>query len=143
MEKRSAYTIKTLLEEMKTELPKFKKGMVFETLQTFFPKSNVPKENRNVFFREQSFTKPLACSRKDKENYIKEDSPVSYFFKETTRGDFLEIKEVKNGIALCENLSLKNDIREEFYKNELIEIKYNDLVNGLVRIYRRKIDKFF
>lgn len=103
----------------------------------------MPKEKRNLNYNGASFTKPLACNRKDKEKYVKEDSPLTDFFKEKTRGDFLEVLEIKNDVAYCRNVSLKEDIAEEFYKDETIKITYNDLAAGSVKIYRRKIDKFF
>jgi len=143
MEKRSIHTIQTLLEELKEGLPTLKKGMIFETLKSIFPTSEMPKEKRNLNYKGASFTKPLACNRKDKENYVKENSPLSDFFKEKTRGDFLEVVEVKGDTAYCVNVSLNENISEEFYKNETIQITYNDLAAGSVKIYRRKIDKFF
>ena len=145
MSKRSSYTIGQILKELKEELPSFKKGMVFETLQTFFPEENKPREEKNIEINEQSFTKPLACSRKDKEKYIKENSPISEFHEETTRGDFLRAVKINKdkGIAYCSNISLKESIREKYYLEELIPITYDDIISGKVKIYRRKIEKFF
>lgn len=143
MEKRSTYTIQTLLEELKEGLPELKQGMIFETHKSIFPSPETPKENRNITYRESSFTKPLACNKKDKENYVKENSPAADFFAETSRGDFLRVEEIKNNIAYCTNLSMTEDIKDEFYKEELIPITYNDIAAGKVKIYRRNIEKFF
>lgn len=143
MERRSTYTIKTLLEELKDNLVSFKKGMIFETVKSIFPTTEIPRNKRNIVVENISFTKPLACNKKDKENYIKENSPVSSFFKETKRGDFLEVVEIKNDIAYCRNLSLKEDILKKYYKNELIKISYDELINGSIKLYRRNIQKFF
>lgn len=145
MSKRSSYTIGQILKELKEELPSFKKGMVFETLQTFFPAEKKPREEKNIEINEQSFTKPLACSRKDKEKYIKEESPVADFHEEKTRGDFLRAVKINKdkGIAYCSNISLKEFIREKYYSEELIPITYDDIISGKVKIYRRKIEKFF
>lgn len=143
MENRSAYTIQALLDELKERSPTFKQGMIFETQKTIFPSNEIPKEKRNITYKEVSFTKPLACNKKDKENYIKENSPAASFFKETTRGDFLIIENIKDKVAFCRNLSLKENVVEEFYKDELIPITYKDVSIGKVKIYRRKIAKFF
>jgi len=143
MEKRSVYTIKTLLEELKENLVTFKNGMIFETIKSIFPTTEVPKNKRIVEFNKISFTKPLACNKKDKENYLKEDSPVANFFKENKRGDFLQVVEVKNEIAYCKNLSLKEEISKKYYKDELIKITYDDLISGNIKLYRRNIQKFF
>lgn len=142
MENRSAYTIETLLEELKEGLPAFKKGMIFETHKTIFPDLSTPKEKRNITYNDSSFTKPLACNRKDKENYVKEESPAANFFKEITRGDFLRVEKIKNEVAYCVNVSLKEEIKKEFYK-DLIPITYNDIASGKVKIYRRNIERFF
>jgi len=143
MEKRSTHTIQALLDELREGIPSFKEGMIFETHKSIFPDEKIPKEKRNVSFGGSSFTKPLACNRKAKEKYLKEESPVLNFFKETSRGDFLIIKKINNKVAYCKNLSLKETIAEEFYKDELIPIALNDVLIGKVKIYRRKIEKFF
>lgn len=145
MNKRTSGTINQILKELKEELPSFKKGMVFETLLTFFPDAEMPRKEKNLEIKEQEFTKPLACSRKDKEKYIKENSPIAEFHEETTRGDFLRAVKInkEKGIAYCENASLKENIKEQYYNNELIPITYDDIISGKVKMYRRKIEKFF
>lgn len=145
MSNRSSKTINAILKELKEELPSFKKGMIFETLLTFFPENSMAREERNLEINSQEFTKPLACSRKDKEKYVKESSPVAEFHEEGTRGDFLRAVKInkEKGIAYCENVSLKESIKEKYYNNELIPITYDDIISGKVKIYRRKIDKFF
>lgn len=143
MERRSTYTIQTLLEELKEGLPTLKEGMIFETHKSIFPSMDTPKENRNITYKELSFTKPLACNRKDKENYLKENSPAADFFKETSRGDFLRVEKIEDDIAYCLNLSLEESIKNEFYNKELVPITYNDIAAGKVKVYRRNIEKFF
>jgi len=138
MNERAKITLGELLEELKEDLPNLKKGMVFETITTFFDES----ADKNIIIEDQKFTKPLACSKKDKEKYLKEDSPISKFHRETKRGDFLRVVKINKGIALCENLSLKDTIKEKYYK-DLINITYNDVIFGKVKIYRRNTDKFF
>jgi len=145
MGNRTSTTINQILKELKEELPSFKKGMIFETLLTFFPSEDKPRKEKNLEIKEQEFTKPLACSRKDKEKYIKEESPIAEFHQETTRGDFLRAVKINKdkGIAYCENVSLKESIKSKYYNDELIPITYDDIISGKVKIYRRKIDKFF
>lgn len=145
-DKRSSRTIQSILNELKEGLPAFKKGMVLETLSTFFPDENKPRSEKNIEINENiSFTKPLACSKKDKEKYEKEHSPISEFHEEKTRGDFLRVVKInkEKGIAYCQNVSLKESIRNKYYQNEIIPITYDDIVSGKVKIYRRKIEKFF
>ncbi len=141
--KRSIQTINAILEELKNNLPSFKEGMVFETLETIFPQDKgILNEESVVEYQGNSFTKPLAVNRKEKEKYFKEESPVSDFFEERTRGDFLRVVKINNkGEALCENLSIKKDIREQFY--DYIPINEEDLAKGKVKIYKRNIKKFF
>lgn len=143
MERRSRHTINTLLTEMKQGIPALKKGMIFETMKSVFPANDIPREKKNITLEGTSFTKPMACNAKDKEKYIKEESPVASFFAEHNRGDFLKAVKVENDTAYCINISLKEEIREEYYKEELIPISYLDIANNTYRIYRRNIQKFF
>lgn len=143
--KSSAVTVRQILDELKETIPKFKKGMVFETLTTFFPEENVKREFKNIITEEIEFTKPLACCRKDKQKYIKENSPIKDFHRETTRGDFLKVVKVNKdkGIAFCINVSLKEEIGKKYYSEEFIPITFEDIFSGKVKIYRRNIEKFF
>lgn len=135
--------IKEILEEMKTSMPLLKKGMIFETINSIYPTPMMDKFKKNISYKNVTFTKPLACNKKDKENFLKEDSPLKDFFKETSRGDFLEVLEIKGEYAICKNCSMKKEILNEFYKNEKVIISNYDIIIGNVKIYRRKIDKFF
>ena len=45
--------------------------------------------------------------------------------------------------AKCINLSLREEIRDEFYKDEYITISFEDIVNGTIKQVKRKIDKYF
>ena len=141
-EKRSAHTIRTLLKELKESLPKFEKGQIFETLKSIYPNSNTPKEKKNIVLEGMTFTKPLALSRKDKTNLIKEESLMVGFFKNLSRGDFLKVVDVNGSIAKCINISLVESIANKFYKEDRITLSINELANGTTRLFRRKVSKY-
>lgn len=142
--KRSTYTLQQLLNEIKSTTPSFKVGQLFETLKSIYPDVRVPREKKNVTYEDISFTKPMASSRKAKQTFLKEESPVAGFFRNTTKGDFLRVEKVEGKKAYCINLSLKEDIRERFYKEEYIVVDYMMIANGTVRPYKRKnIEKYF
>ena len=88
-------------------------------------------------------TSPMANNRKAKTQFIKQKSPIGDFFEEVTRGDFLKVIEVNGEIARCVNISLKEDIIEEFYKDETVNISIDMIIEGHIKQYRRKVDKFF
>jgi hypothetical protein len=141
-EKRSTYTLRTLLEELKEKLPKLEKGQIFETLKSIYPDSEIPKEKKNIIIENSTFTKPLALSRKDKSNLLKENSKMVGFFKNLTRGDFLKVVEVEGSKVKCINLSLKEDVLKKYYKEESILLGIEELANGTVKLFKRKVSKF-
>ena len=141
-EKRSTYTLRTLLEELKEKLPELQKGQIFETLKSIYPDSEIPKEKKNIIVENSTFTKPLALSRKDKSNLIKEKSKMVGFFKNLTRGDFLKVIEVEGSKVKCINLSLKEDVLKKFYKEDSILLGIEELANGTVKLFKRKVSKF-
>lgn len=142
IEKRSTYTIKTLLQELKKTTPIFKVGQIFETLKSIYPDTNLPRNKVDIKIDDTLFTKPLASSRKDKIKYIKENSPISNFFKNISKGDFLKVVELKDNNAICINLSLKEGIREKYYNNEKIIISFNMIANGTIKQFKRKVIKY-
>jgi hypothetical protein len=146
MTKRSKYTLQQLLDEVKQTTPSFYEGQIFETLKSIYPSTKTPRYKKNITYKDISFTKPLASSRKAKENFIKEGSPVKDFFKNTTKGDFLRVVETDGKVAKCINLSLKEDIREDYYSNDEDNIifDYFMIANGTVKHFKRKnVDKYF
>jgi len=146
MEKRSSYTITTLLEELKQKFPKFEKNQIFETLKSIYPDSTISKENKNITLDKNTFTKPLALNRKDKSFLLKRENKMISFFKNLSKGDFLKVIEVEeNDSAKCINLSLQENIREQYYNDnetKYINLAFSDIANGNVRLMRRKIDKY-
>jgi len=129
--------INVLLEDLKSF--SFKEGQTFETLRTIYPNKpgNVIKHNNKYF------TKPFALDKKSKKDTLKEADALNDFFKETSRGDFVRVVSVSNNgkEAICENLSLKDDIKEKYYKeNFVLENSY--LKDGSLKLCKRKIDKY-
>jgi hypothetical protein len=141
-QKKSTHTINSLLEELKEKFPHFEKNQIFETLKSVYPDSSIPKEQRNISLGGRIFTKPLAVSRRDKTIFIKEESDIANFFKNTSRGDFIQVVETDGKTAKCINLSLNEDIRNKYYKDSFINIGFEDIANGTVRPFRRKVDKY-
>lgn len=142
--KRSTYTINTLLEELKERFPRFEKNQIFEIIKSVYPDSSIPKNKRNISFNGKIFTKPLAVSRRDKAVFIKENNKMTSFFKNLSRGDFIQVIETDGKTAKCVNLSLKEDVKQKYYNDEvsLIELTFEDIANGTVRPFKRKVDKY-
>jgi hypothetical protein len=146
MNRRSKYTLQQLLDEVKQTIPSFQEGQIFETIKSIYPNIKISRNKRNINYKNISFTKPLASSRKAKENFLKEDSPLRDFYKNFSKGDFLLVIETNGKIAKCVNLSLKENIKENFYNNEedYIFLDYTMIANGTVKLFKRKnIDKYF
>jgi len=137
------YTLQSLLDELKENISPFKEGMIFETIKSIYPDSKVSKMNKNILINGKRVTKPLASNRKAKNQFVKENSVIKDFFSEMTRGDFLKVVKIENKVAKCINMSLKEDIVNKYYLNEVIDIDLNMIVDGYVKQYKRKVDKFF
>jgi hypothetical protein len=142
--KRSKCTINTLLDELKERFPRFEKNQIFEIVKSVYPDSNIPKEKRNISFDGKVFTKPLAVSRRDKAVFIKEHNKMANFFKNLTRGDFIQVIETDGVTAKCVNLSLKEDVKQKYYNDDasIIMLAFEDVANGTVRPFKRKVDKY-
>lgn len=143
MESKATYTLRLLLEEIGQNLPDFKEGQVYETLKSVYPNvSEMKRENRNILVEGIMMTKPLAVSKKSKELFKKESSPLFDFFKNSTKGDFLKVVKVEEDKAYCENISIKEDVKNKFYKNELVKITKEDILNGNFKLFKRKVNKY-
>lgn len=145
MKNRAKHTLKSLLEELKINYPSFEEGQIFEILKSIYPDSSINKENKIIFLNSKEFTKPLAVSRRDKAVMLKEGNEMLSFFRNTTKGDFIKIVEVKDEKAKCVNLSLKESIKEKYYKDKdtkYINISFDDIANGNLKLIKRKIDKY-
>jgi hypothetical protein len=144
-QKRSRITINILLEDLKKKTPSFKEGQIFEIQKSIYPKEDVPKDKKNIEINEKIFTKPLALSRKDKNNAIKEHSTLVDFFKNTSRGDFLKVVKVDGLKAECVNLSLKEEILKRYYNDDFtkqVTLRLEDIANGTAKPFSRKLNKY-
>lgn len=134
-------TLREILDEAKKNLPKFKEGQFFETLKSIYPIEE-SKEKRNIIINGKLVTKPSAVDKKTKREFVKHNSPLKNFFNNKTKGDILQIVEVKNDVAKCINLSINEEIKEKYFKNHFIFINYEDVVNGTLRAVKKNIDKY-
>ena len=144
MEKKSEHTIRTLLIELKEKFPSFEKNQIFETLKSIYPSDEISKNKKNITYDNKTFTKPLAVNRKDKTAMKRHDNSLVAFFKNVTRGDFLQVVETDGKIAKCINLTLEENIKKRFYNDDesRVKITLEDLANGTVKPFRRKVDKY-
>lgn len=145
MGERTAYTIKTLLEELKKRFPCFKKDQIFETLKSIYPNDLIDRKNRIIKFNHKEFTKPLAVSSKDKAKMLKESNKMLVFFRNVSRGDFLKVIKTDGKTAKCVNVSLKESVKRKYYGDEqtrYLTINFDDMANGNIKLVKRKIDKY-
>ena len=130
--------ISVLLEELKDF--HFKEGQVFEILRDIYP--STPRVNV-IKYSNKYFTKPLGLCKKTKKTLLKEGDVIKDFFKESSRGDFIRVIAISNDgkKATCENLSMKTEIKEAYYKdNFVLENEY--LRDGSLKICKRSINKY-
>jgi len=130
---RTNITLGKLLEDLKKDLPNLKEGMFFETIKSIYPTEDMSKENKNIILEGEVFTKPLALSQKEKKEIIKEQSPLSVFFNETNKGDYLKIIKKENDVYYCKNISLKEEVINKYYKNDVITITDKDIIDNTVK----------
>lgn len=140
---RKKILLKNLLEEARKDfLIDLEEGQFFETIITVFPSEKIPKEDKNFLIEGGVFaTKPLACCRKTKQEFIKENSPFSGWFKNPNKGDLLEVvKILEDGTGVFINRSIKENIIKEQYENKKIKFihfgKLDILEGKIKRIYR-------
>ena len=126
-----------LLEELKEFT--FKEGQVYEVLRPIYPKE--PKINV-IKYKSMYFTKPLGVDKKTKKNILKEGDDIKDFFKDFSRGDLIKINKIdSNGkIAECENMTLKENIKEQYYKDGFI-IENSYLTDGSLKLIKRGAKK--
>lgn len=137
------YTLKELLDEIKEQTPKLEKGIYLEVLKSIYPTGDVSNELKNVIIEEKELTLPLACSSKAKKQFKKDKCVFFEFFKDNIRGDFLEIIETDGYNAKCVNRSIKEEYYNKYYKDlQIINIKFDDIVNGTVKRVYRGINKY-
>ena len=138
-------TLYQLLEEIKNQTAKFEKGQFFEVLKSMYPNVLIGENIKNISLKERKATKPLACSSKSKKEFEKDKCIFNDFFKDNTRGDFLDIIETDGYVAKCINRSIKDEILKEHYNDKSMKyiiIKFEDILNGNVKRVYRGISKY-
>jgi hypothetical protein len=139
------YTLGALLEELRSQHPKFEVGQFFEVHKSIYPSNIISSKNKNVLIEGKILTLPLACSQKAKRQFKKDKSPFLNFSKDNTRGDFLEIIEIDGNTAKCINRSLSEEIQQKYYiSNDVkyINITFEDVLDNTVSRVYRGIKKF-
>jgi hypothetical protein len=127
-----------IVEEIISKLPKIEKGMKFETIRSIYPDSNIPRDIRNI---NESLTKPLALSSKDKIKIRKKDDNIlkdflNYKKIKKEKGDLLVVLEANYEFALCENISRPKQISDKYYSNneiKYVKITYKDILEGNIK----------
>jgi TusA-related sulfurtransferase len=143
--KKDVYTLNSLLDEIKKETPKLNEGDFLEVLKSIYPSDNIGGNKKNVELPEgHRATLPLACSGKSKREFKKHNPYFFRMFKDNTRGDFLEIIETDGYTAKCINRSIKEEYLNEYYEDDMkiIEVKFEDILNGSIKKVYRGIKKY-
>ena len=141
MENKASYTLRLLLEELGKNIPPFRVGQVFETIKSVYPTSEVKRSKRNIIVEGVELTKPSAVGKKSKLLFLKDKSPLADFYSEFKHGDFLKIIRIEKDIALCENISLKKEVKEKYYKDDLVRVSKEDIINGVIRQVKRNVNR--
>lgn len=132
------YTFNSLLKELKEEITTIKEEQIYETLKPFYASS----KDRHIIIDGKKITKPLAVSKKNKNTFKRENSPLVEFYDDTKKGDFLKVISIENGIAKCINLSLKEEIKDKYYKEEFIYLTIENIILGDVKLAQRGVSKY-
>lgn len=125
-------TLRSILASVKKP---FAVGQIYETIKSLYPEYE--SKNKNITINNFTFTKPLASSYKSKKKYLKENSILKTFYTEYNKGDMLYIIEVKDDIAYCKNMSLNEEVKNLYYKDEIVKIKYEDIFFGNVKLLKQ------
>jgi hypothetical protein len=141
MENKASYTLRLLLEELGKNIPPFRVGQVFETIKSVYPTSEVKRSKRNIIVEGVEITKPCAVGKKSKQLFLKDKSPFADFYSDFKHGDLLKIVKIENNTALCENISFKKEVKEKYYKDDLVKISKEDIINGVIRQVKRNVNR--
>lgn len=132
------YSFSSLLEEVKQDYTSIKEQQIYETLKPFYCLS----KDRHIVVDGKKITKPLAVSKKNKNTFKRDGSPLAEFYNDNKKGDFLKVLEVKDGIGKCVNMSLKEDIKDKYYKEEFIYLTIENVILGDVKLVQRGASKY-
>ena len=129
-------TLKNLLKEMSENIPIIKEGDIIETIKTLYPSSNISKKEKNIIIEGIEMTKPLATSKRTKKVFIKEKSPLLEMFNELTRGDLLKVVKIIDNKIFCENISIKENFKNNIIDTKLV-INKLDILRGDYKLVQR------
>lgn len=129
-------TLKKLLKEMSENIPIIKEGDIIETIKTLYPSSNISKKEKNIIIEGIEMTKPLATSKRTKKVFIKEKSPLLEMFNELTRGDLLKVVKIIDNKIFCENISIKENFKNNIIDTKLV-INKLDILRGDYKLVQR------
>lgn len=77
-------------------------------------------------------TRPYATSKESKDMLKRDKSPLLEIYKDLERGDILMVKTVGDNKVIVENLSIKEEYRQDF------EIEKIDVIKGRFNVVKRK-----
>lgn len=129
-------TLKNLLKEMSENIPIIKEGDIIETIKTLYPSSNISKKEKNIIIEGIEMTKPLVTSKRTKKVFIKEKSPLLEMFNELTRGDLLKVVKIIDNKIFCENISIKENFKNNIIDTKLV-INKLDILRGDYKLVQR------
>lgn len=129
-------TLKNLLKEMSENIPIIKEGDIIETIKTLYPSSNISKKEKNIIIEGIEMTKPLVTSKRTKKVFIKEKSPLLEMFNELTRGDLLKVEKIIDNKIFCENISIKENFKNNIINTKLV-INKLDILRGDYKLVQR------
>ncbi len=129
-------TLKNLLKEMSENIPIIKEGDIIETIKTLYPSSNISKKEKNIIIEGIEMTKPLVTSKRTKKVFIKEKSPLLEMFNELTRGDLLKVEKIIDNKIFCENISIKENFKNNIIDTKLV-INKLDILRGDYKLVQR------
>lgn len=132
------YTFSSLLEEIKSDYTSFREGQIYETIKPIYSSSI----DRHIILEGKKITKPLALSKKNKNTFKRENSPLIEFYDEYKKGDFLKVIGIEDNKAKCINMSLKEEIKNKYYKEEYIYLTIENVILGDVKIVQRGVSKY-
>ena len=141
-------TLNKILEKISKEIPIAEPGDILETQKTIYPKSSIPREEKNIIINSTEVTPPLACSKEWKNLMLKEKTILCQIYKDFNRGDILKVKNINGSKVIVENLSIEEEFRKDFEidKIEIIKKNFNvikrksiELIKSLEKINGRNI----
>ena len=137
-------TLNKILEKISKEIPIAEPGDILETQKTIYPKSSIPREEKNIIINSTEVTPPLACSKEWKNLMLKEKTILCQIYKDFNRGDILKVKNINGSKVIVENLSIEEEF--EIDKIEIIKKNFNvikrksiELIKSLEKINGRNI----